>query len=375
MTLDMSIEPLSTVPSLVVINEILANSITLLDGNGHPTDWIELYNKSSSAVDLSDTSLTDNVDLPRKWAFPAGSIIAPNGFVTLRCDSDLPFSSVNTGFSLKKSGDQLFFFDKPANGLRLLDSVAFGLQAGDFSIGRVPNGSPTWGLTVPTKGSGNFLAALGSPLNLKINEWMANPASGSDWLELCNPQANPVQLSDLVLSDNPTDRTQSRIPALSFIGAAADRFQKFDADSSPSKGANHANFKLSTSGESITLFTSAGTVIDSVTFGAQQLDVSQGRYPDGSSTIMFFPGSDTPGKTNSLAQRQQILRSGNNVLIHFYGYSSLSYTVQYRASVSSGAWIKLQSVFPSANGPVEVVDAILAGTPSRFYRLVSPAIP
>ena len=278
---------------------------------------------------------------------------------------------MNTGFSLKKSGDQLFFFDKPANGLRLLDSVTFGLQAGDFSIGRIPNGAPTWALTVPSKGSGNVAAILGNPLNLRINEWMANPSSGSDWLAAVNPQANPVQLSDLVLSDNPSDRAQSEFPRSLLLVPLQIASRNLMRTAVLPRGPA-TNFKLSTGGESITLFTSAGTVIDTVTFGAQQIDVSQGRFPDGSTTIMFFPGSDTPGKTNSLAQKQQILRSGNNVLIHFYGYSSLSYTVQYRASVASGAWIKLQNVFPSANGPVEVVDTIVAGTSSRFYRLSPP---
>ena len=63
------------------------------------------------------------------------------------------------------------------------------------------------------------------------------------------------------------------------------------------------------------------------------------------------------------------------VLIHFYGYSTTSYTVQYRNSVSSGAWAKLQNVFPAGNGPVEIVDTILPGNPARFYRLFSPATP
>jgi hypothetical protein len=353
----------------------MANNITQLDANGAPIDWVELYNQSPDAVDLSNTSLTDNIDLPRKWAFPPSSIIPPNGFFTVRCDSDLPSSSANTGFSLKKSGDQLYFFDNPANGERLLDSISFGLQPGGFSIGRVPNGAPTWLLNVPTRGSGNVLAPLGSPLGLKVNEWMADPSAGSDWFEICNPQANPVELSELVLSDNLIDRTQSKIPALSFIGVGAQGFQKFDADGSPSKGANHANFKLSSSGETIALFTSGGAVIDSVTFGTQQLGISQGRYPDGSANIIFFPESETPGKGNSLAQRQQIVRSGNNALIHFYGYSANSYTVQYRNFASSGAWVKLQNVFPAANGPVEVVDPIPAGNRARFYRLVTPATP
>jgi hypothetical protein len=159
------------------------------------------------------------------------------------------------------------------------------------------------------------------------------------------------------------------------MAGGAQGFQKFDADgTSPSKGANNANFKLSTSGETIALFSaSGGAMIDSVTFGTQQAGVSEGRYPDGSAAIRLFGGSETPGKSNSLAQQLQILRSANNVLIRFYGTSGNSYTVQYRNSLSSGGWLTLQSVFPSANGPVEVVDAIVANNPVRFYRIVTPA--
>jgi len=375
MTLDVAIEPISKLAGVVVVNEVMANNVSHPDANNSLADWVELYNKSPNDLDLSDASLTASHTLPRNWVFPPMSIIRAHGFMSLRCDNNVPASASNTGFALKKTGDQVYFFDKPANGGGLLDSVSFGLQAPDLSIGRVPDGAITWLLNVPTKQAANVPAQLGNPLVLKVNEWMANPSVGSDWFEICNPQANPVDLSELVLSDNVVDRTQSRIPALSFIAGGAQGFQKFDADGSPSKGADHANFKLSSSGESIVLFTAAGAVIDSVTFGAQQADVSQGRYPDGSATVIFLPGSETPGTSNSLAQRQQIILSGNNVLIHFYGYSANSYTVQYRNSLSSGAWTKLQNVFPSANGPVQVVDPIPAGNQARFYRLVTPATP
>ena len=119
--------------------------------------------------------------------------------------------------------------------------------------------------------------------------------------------------------------------------------------------------------------------LDSVAFGSpsvpQQPDVSQGRYPDASANVTSFPGSPTAGRSNSLAQRTQIVRAGNNVMIRFVGVASSSYTVQYRSSVASGTWVRLQNVFPAVNGPVEVVDTIPAGNQSRFYRLVTPAIP
>ena len=222
-------------------------------------------------------------------------------------------------------------------------------------------------------------APLGSATALRINEWMAAPTTGDDWFELCNPANAPVSLGGLFLSDGLVNRTESRIPEISFIGVGTGGFQEFKADGNESKGADHTSFKLSSTGETIALFTAGGAVIDSVTFGSpsvpQQPDVSQGRFPDATSSVMSFHGSATPGRSNSLAQRQQILRSGNNVLIHFYGYAASSYSVQYRNSLSTGAWIKLQNVFPAANGPVEVVDTIPAGGLSRFYRLVTPAIP
>jgi len=234
-------------------------------------------------------------------------------------------------------------------------------------------------LTNPTKGTGNSSVPLGNAASLRINEWMAAPTIGDDWFELCNPASSPVSLGGLFLSDSLVNRTESRIPDLSFIGVGPLGFQEFKADDSASKGADHASFKLSSTGEIIALFTADGTVIDSVAFGSpsvpQEPDVSQGRFPDASANVTSFHGAATPGRSNSIAQRQQIVRSGNNVLIRFYGYAASSYTVQYRSSASSGTWVRLQNVFPAANGPVEVTDTIPAGNPSRFYRLVTPATP
>jgi hypothetical protein len=60
----------------------------------------------------------------------------------------------------------------------------------------------------------------------------------------------------------------------------------------------HANFKLSASGESIGLFDPAGKVVDTVSFAAQEDDISSGRWPDGSSTwYRFWPAS--PGSANT----------------------------------------------------------------------------
>ena len=74
----------------------------------------------------------------------------------------------------------------------MLDSVCFGLQAADLSLGRLADGS--WGLTWPTFGSANLPVALGRQESLKINEWLASgaPTAPDDFVELYNPESVPV---------------------------------------------------------------------------------------------------------------------------------------------------------------------------------------
>ena len=65
-------------------------------------------------------------------------------------------------------------------------------------------------------------------------------------------------------------------------------------------GELHANFQLARSGEAIGLSTPDGALIDSVTFGSQTNDVSQGRLPDGGSQIVYMPVA-TPRASNRAA--------------------------------------------------------------------------
>jgi len=56
------------------------NDSTLLDGDGNPSDWIEIHNTSSSEVDLTGWYLTDDAYDLQRWPFPETSIPG-NGFL------------------------------------------------------------------------------------------------------------------------------------------------------------------------------------------------------------------------------------------------------------------------------------------------------
>lgn len=293
----------------IVINEILANNATQTEPDGSTPDWVELYNPSANPVDLGGMSLSDATG--NRWFFPSSSILPGMGRFRVRFDADRPASTTNTGFGLKASGDIVTLYNKAPNTNTPVDSRAFGLQAADFSIGRVPEGGPSWQLTLPTIGTANIAATLGNVSQLKMNEWLADPQPGEDdWFEIYNPNPQPVDVSFCYLNDSSTTH---RLPALCFIGAITNAWQTFIADNNAGAGADHVPFRLGASSDSIGLANSNGVPVDSITFTAQVADVSEGRLPDGTTAILKFPGTKSPGEANFVALTNMVI---NEVLTH-----------------------------------------------------------
>jgi hypothetical protein len=284
------------------------NQQAIVNGGATP-DWIELYNAGATARDLGGMSVSDDPANPRKYVFPSGTILVSHYYLVVWCDSDTNAPGLHTGFGLSASGQQVALYSADVLPAKV-DSVQFGLQVPDLSIGRVPNGTGPWQLTSPTPWQTNAAQSLGSATQLRINEWLARATSGSDWFELFNTSTLPVALGGLSLTDDPATPGLSPVPALSYIAPRA--FQLFWADGKPDKGADHANFKLSVDGENIGLY--AGTTrLDLVFFGSQTTDMSQGRLPDGAATFVFFNQTQSPGDSNYLPLTNVVV---NEVLAH-----------------------------------------------------------
>ena len=100
----------------VVINEFLAsNHHGLLDGDGNASDWIELYNGSSTTVALEGWHLTDDARNLRKWTFPAGTSLPTGHYLVVFASAHVsptgvyvdPKGYLHTNFSLDKDGEYL----------------------------------------------------------------------------------------------------------------------------------------------------------------------------------------------------------------------------------------------------------------------------
>ena len=272
---------LSSNPGLV-FNELLA------EFGGAGPGWVEIKNTSGSIFNLTGHSLAVGDRDGLRWPFPNGLTIPVNGHLVITCDGLRPASStpadLNSGIALSPLGEELYLFDDAGHEI---DRLVFGFQVSGHSIGRISDIGSWTLLSSPTEGTPNTTSAiLGLVTAVRINEWLANPASnGDDFIELFNTSATqPILLSGLRLTEDLSlsGIDQYAIPALSFIGARG--FVAFTADGS--SGWAHLPFNLDASGETLRLYRTTGTsIIDEVTWGIETEGVSSGRTADGGAII------------------------------------------------------------------------------------------
>jgi hypothetical protein len=124
-----------------------------------------------------------------------------------------------------------------------------------------------------------------------------------DWFELFNAGPTAVDLSGFTLTDDLGDPNQWTIPNGTTIPAGGYLLVWADQETGQAGASGsdlHANFRLGLEGDNIGLFAPNSDLIDSVTFGPQTNDVSQGRWPDGNSGVFQFMTNSTPRAANVL---------------------------------------------------------------------------
>ena len=120
------------------VNEVFTNNQDSQTQSWDDTkDFIELYNSSDQAIDLSGFSINDDaLDPEKKYTFPEGSSIAAKGFLTLDVYKKNPNGPV---FGLGKGGDWVFVYDKSGTLVAEIEAPAFEDDE-VHSIGRETDG-------------------------------------------------------------------------------------------------------------------------------------------------------------------------------------------------------------------------------------------
>lgn len=127
-----------------------SNVSVIADNTGDYTDWIELYNPSSSPIDLASYYITDDLTLTNfRFTTTAGQVVVPaNGYLLIWASGAIARGPLHTSFSLSASGEAIALVSP--DGLTIIDSFSFTKQRVDVSYGRLPDGGDLKFFAVPT---------------------------------------------------------------------------------------------------------------------------------------------------------------------------------------------------------------------------------
>ncbi|HLN72349.1 MAG TPA: lamin tail domain-containing protein [Prolixibacteraceae bacterium] len=139
--------------SQVVINEFMAsNTGTIQDPDyGASADWIELFNTGNNAINLNGYAISDNISEPQKWVITSDIQLPAKGYVLIWADG--MSSGLHTSFKLSADFEEIALADPSG---KIIDSLSYGLQEANISMGRTSDGASQWGFfNNPTPGSSN----------------------------------------------------------------------------------------------------------------------------------------------------------------------------------------------------------------------------
>ena len=142
------------------INEVMASQTRVItDRRGDYEDYVELFNPTAEAIDLSTFTLAgdtscDEDDTEPKEVLVLGGTIRAGGYMLVWADDDRYQGRMHAPFKLSKRGQTVRLFDGAAQ----VDSLSFPQLEDDQAYGRQSDGCGAWGiLPGPSPGRSNFL--------------------------------------------------------------------------------------------------------------------------------------------------------------------------------------------------------------------------
>jgi len=144
--------------SQIVINEYSASNLKVfIDNNLRTEDWVELYNMSNEAVDISGYYLSDKTDNPLKFQIPEGTILNSNDHIIFWCSGRGEYfnGEYHTNFKLTQTtnADDLVLSNAAGN---IIEIIEMELTLVEHSRCRTTDGAEEWRICAsPTLESSN----------------------------------------------------------------------------------------------------------------------------------------------------------------------------------------------------------------------------
>jgi hypothetical protein len=413
-------DPHSLTIAPILVNEVLAHSDPPL------VDAIELYNPTSTNVDVGNWFLTDEFFAPKKYQIPAGVTMPPGDFLVITDDE---FAAGPDGFRLSEYGEQVYLFsaDAAKNLTGYVHGFDFAASPNNLSFGRyvTSQGEEQFVLqSANTLGTNNALPRVGPVV---ISEIMYRPpdlTKGTDndldeFIELQNitptnvplycvftnepgygmsALTNTWRLRQAVDYDFPTNTTfaaNDRLLVVGFDPADLTKLTSFRSrytvpPNTPIFGP--WNGKLDNSGEAIELKSPDKPDVTPTNVIIPYILIDKIHYLD----TAPWP-TNTDGSGNSL-QRRNLLAYGNDpanwfgalpsagwigieppsivgvsqhgsqIIISVASWLGLTYSLEYKSDFTESMWTPLPPPLPGTGDILLFSDNIALST-NRFYRV------
>jgi len=137
------LEPRCLLAGMPVITELMAvNGGTLDDEDRESSDWIEIHNPTSEAIELQGWHLTDEPDELTKWEFPDVTLSANDYLVVFASGKDraVPGRPLHTDFKLAGGGEYLALVAPDGLTVASQFAPAYPRQYEDVSYGLLQEG-------------------------------------------------------------------------------------------------------------------------------------------------------------------------------------------------------------------------------------------
>ncbi|MDO4544194.1 MAG: lamin tail domain-containing protein [Clostridia bacterium] len=305
-----SSDPLTTVHNGVYISEFMAsNSNYLLCPDGEYSDWVELYNTTDTAQDLSGFGLSDDPTKPFKYTFPEGTVIQPYSYLLVYSTLVPVDGYLCLDFGLSASGEELLLTNADGG---VLDHITFSAQQKNYSYARNFEGGvgDFYDCDIPSPGYPNDYSGYLDYFNsqnpdlgvhdITINEvlvegyYMALDYSSrynsqrpfdftlGNWVEFYNNSDFAVDLSGFSVSDDTGEPQKWVFPDGTSIAAKGYLILVLKDGDAPDGGTYMTlNFDIRGTGETLYLYNNEGTMIDLAEVPACHATVSYGRDASG----------------------------------------------------------------------------------------------
>lgn len=304
-----------TTTGLIISEVMIANEGAVMDDDGEYPDWVELYNGTAAAINLSGYALSDRSDNPAKFPLPSMELGSGEYLVVYLSGKSRNAASAPLHASFKlKAGETLYLF----NGSSLADQVELPQTAVNSSYIHQETGFEETTLYSPgypntQEGHDSYLASFDrrAQSSLKINEVQSSNASTladengayPDWIELINLGTETIDLSGYALTDDDNEPMQWRFASGS-IAPGEMLVVYCDNQNSQDGQTFHTNFAISASGENISLRDAQGYLLDRVELPELKDDCSYARQEDGGYQETNAP---TPGLANTAENGLSVL--------------------------------------------------------------------